>query len=79
MISFKYEGKNYTVPDSAYDNNRRIVLPSKTVLDFEMWLESMPPQPYGLTPSSRFVFPPEVPVEEIAKKVNGAIATEVPS
>lgn len=49
-ISFKFEGKSYKANMlDCYDLGKNIKLPDGTLLQAQGWLESLPPQPMGLT------------------------------
>ena len=47
-IIFEFEGKKFSVPMEAYEQGLPIKLPDGRMLEVEKWLESMPPQPWGL-------------------------------
>ncbi len=75
-IVFKFEGKWFSVPSTAYDL-KRIVLPDGRVLEAESWL----PRPVGLH-LVPVTFSKSV-LDRIASEANGAVAAlegqEVPA
>jgi hypothetical protein len=74
-IRFSFEGHEYLVPYEAVEKGR-IVLPDKTIIRPEMWLERMPPTPHGLKRD------PHLPLgetpEETARLANGVVAKRAP-
>jgi hypothetical protein len=74
VINFEFKGKNYSLQVTAtelYESGGLISLPDGTLLVFDSWLESIPPQPRGLrqvTPQELAALTGmEVPVEVAAE------------
>ena len=76
QIRFDYKGMDYEVDIDVYDSvTHRILLPDRTLLRVDSWLESNPPQPGRLTEIGNPYQGKGVSMEVVARKNIAFLAT----
>jgi len=76
QIRFDYKGMDYEVDIDVYDSvTHRILLPDRTLLKVDSWLESNPPQPRRLTEIGNPYQGKGMSMEVVARKNHAFLAT----